>query len=172
MADAEAIKKIFAEHGPFDVIFHLGALHKPMIATHTRQQFIDSNITGTLNLLDNAIAQEVWVTMGRRLRHLCLLITLKAHGDRSWHDLCLLGVWRSCDGAICAPFLSNLLEALVGAVCRGPAHVLPLCGGCVPTLQLPDRLLPTPYARPHAIHKRGHTHCRCSPCSSSQARRR
>jgi UDP-glucose 4-epimerase len=37
-----------------DAVIHTAALHKPHIATHTRQDFIDTNITGTLNLLEEA----------------------------------------------------------------------------------------------------------------------
>src|SRR5258708_40321783 len=37
-----------------DVVMHTPTLHKPHVATHTRQDFIDTNITGTLNLLEEA----------------------------------------------------------------------------------------------------------------------
>jgi UDP-glucose 4-epimerase len=42
-----------------DAIIHTATLHKPHIATHTRQNFIDTNITGTLNLLEAAAAAGV-----------------------------------------------------------------------------------------------------------------
>jgi len=35
-------------------VFHASALHKPHVATHSRQDFVDTNITGTLNLLEEA----------------------------------------------------------------------------------------------------------------------
>jgi nucleoside-diphosphate-sugar epimerase len=38
------------------VVFHAATLHKPHVSTHTRQEFIDTNITGTLNLLEEAAA--------------------------------------------------------------------------------------------------------------------
>lgn len=38
-----------------DVIIHTATLHKPHVATHTRQDFVDSNITATLNLLEEAV---------------------------------------------------------------------------------------------------------------------
>ncbi|KGI79038.1 NAD-dependent epimerase/dehydratase family protein [Oleiagrimonas soli] len=38
-----------------DAVLHAATLHKPHIATHTRQDFIDTNVTGTLNLLDAAV---------------------------------------------------------------------------------------------------------------------
>jgi UDP-glucose 4-epimerase len=42
-----------------DAVVHTATLHKPHIASHTRGQFIDTNITGTLNLLDAAVAAGV-----------------------------------------------------------------------------------------------------------------
>jgi UDP-glucose 4-epimerase len=42
-----------------NAIFHTATLHKPHIATHTRQDFVDTNITGTLNLLEEASAAGV-----------------------------------------------------------------------------------------------------------------
>jgi UDP-glucose 4-epimerase len=35
-------------------VLHTATLHKPHVATHSRQAFVDTNITGTLNLLDEA----------------------------------------------------------------------------------------------------------------------
>ncbi|MDQ0109793.1 nucleoside-diphosphate-sugar epimerase [Chitinophaga terrae (ex Kim and Jung 2007)] len=40
-------------------ILHAATLHKPHVATHTMQQFVDTNITGTLNLLQEAVAAGV-----------------------------------------------------------------------------------------------------------------
>jgi|SRR5687767_12946170 nucleoside-diphosphate-sugar epimerase len=40
-------------------VFHTATLHKPHIATHTRQDFVDTNVTGTLNLLEEATAAGV-----------------------------------------------------------------------------------------------------------------
>jgi nucleoside-diphosphate-sugar epimerase len=41
------------------VVLHTATLHKPHVATHTQQQFVDTNITGTLNLLQEAVAAGV-----------------------------------------------------------------------------------------------------------------
>lgn len=35
-----------------DVVIHAATLHKPHIATHSRQQFVETNIQGTLNVLE------------------------------------------------------------------------------------------------------------------------
>ena len=40
-------------------VFHTATLHKPHIATHPRQDFVDTNVTGTLNLLEEAAAAGV-----------------------------------------------------------------------------------------------------------------
>jgi UDP-glucose 4-epimerase len=40
-------------------VFHAATLHKPHVATHSRQDFVDVNITGTLNLLEEAAAAGV-----------------------------------------------------------------------------------------------------------------
>lgn len=40
-------------------VLHAATLHKPHVATHPRQEFVDTNITGTLNLLEEAIAAGV-----------------------------------------------------------------------------------------------------------------
>ena len=45
-------------HGA-QAVFHAATLHKPHIATHSRQDFVDINITGTLNLLEEAAVAGV-----------------------------------------------------------------------------------------------------------------
>ncbi|MDR7136001.1 UDP-glucose 4-epimerase [Lysobacter niastensis] len=40
-------------------VVHTATLHKPHVATHSRQDFLDTNVTGTLNLLEAAAAHGV-----------------------------------------------------------------------------------------------------------------
>jgi len=40
-------------------VLHAATLHKPHVATHAKQEFIDTNITGTLNLLEEAVVAGV-----------------------------------------------------------------------------------------------------------------
>ena len=40
-------------------VLHAATLHKPHVGSHGRQSFIDTNVTGTLNLLEAAVAQQV-----------------------------------------------------------------------------------------------------------------
>lgn len=53
--------RAFVAHAMKDVdaVLHTATLHKPHVITHTRQDFVDTNITGTLNLLEEAVAQRI-----------------------------------------------------------------------------------------------------------------
>lgn len=42
-----------------DAVLHVATLHKPHVITHTRQDFVDTNISGTLNLLEAAVVNKV-----------------------------------------------------------------------------------------------------------------
>lgn len=42
-----------------DAVLHAATLHKPHVASHGRQAFVDTNVTGTLNLLEEAVAAGV-----------------------------------------------------------------------------------------------------------------
>lgn len=40
-------------------VLHTATLHKPHVVTHSYQEFVNTNITGTLNLLEEAVAEGV-----------------------------------------------------------------------------------------------------------------
>ena len=40
-------------------VIHAATLHKPHVATHSKQDFVDTNVSGTLNLLEEAVAAGV-----------------------------------------------------------------------------------------------------------------
>jgi UDP-glucose 4-epimerase len=42
-----------------DAVLHTATLHKPHVGSHPRAAFVDTNITGTLNLLEEAVAAGV-----------------------------------------------------------------------------------------------------------------
>src|SRR3954464_2536355 len=42
-----------------DAIVHAATLHKPHVGSHSRQEFIDTNVTGTLALLEEALTAGV-----------------------------------------------------------------------------------------------------------------
>jgi nucleoside-diphosphate-sugar epimerase len=42
-----------------DAVLHAATLHKPHVGSHSRREFVDTNITGTLHLLEEAVAAGV-----------------------------------------------------------------------------------------------------------------
>lgn len=57
VADRALIDRLFDERG-VEAVIHSGALHKPDIVRYPTQAFIDVNVTGTLNLLEAAVAHK------------------------------------------------------------------------------------------------------------------
>src|SRR4051794_11916818 len=55
VSDRAIVEKVFGDHG-IEAVIHAGALHKPDIARFSTQAFVDVNVTGTLNLLQAAVA--------------------------------------------------------------------------------------------------------------------
>ncbi len=55
VADRGIVDRAFAEHG-IEAVIHAGGLHKPDIARFAQQSFVDVNVSGTLNLLEAAVA--------------------------------------------------------------------------------------------------------------------
>jgi len=51
IADREVVKRCMRG---VEAVVHAATLHKPHVATHSRQDFVDTNVTGTLNLLEEA----------------------------------------------------------------------------------------------------------------------
>src|SRR3984893_1185528 len=56
VADRDFVKKCMTG---VHAVLHTATLHKPHVATHTRQDFVDTNVTGTLNLLEEAVTAGV-----------------------------------------------------------------------------------------------------------------
>ena len=52
IADRDLVRR--ATHG-VEAVIHAATLHKPHVGSHTRQDFVDTNLTGTLNLLEEAV---------------------------------------------------------------------------------------------------------------------
>jgi len=57
VADKAFVDRVFGERG-IETVIHSGALHKPDIARYPAQAFVDVNVTGTLNLLEAAVAAK------------------------------------------------------------------------------------------------------------------
>jgi nucleoside-diphosphate-sugar epimerase len=56
IADRECVRRCVAG---VDGILHAATLHKPHVGSHRRQDFVDTNVTGTLTLLEEAVAAGV-----------------------------------------------------------------------------------------------------------------
>src|SRR5215475_14335570 len=56
IADRAFVRRAMAGIG---LVYHPATLHKPHVGTHSRQDFVDTNITGTLNLLEEATSAGV-----------------------------------------------------------------------------------------------------------------
>ena len=54
-ADRDLVRAMFREL-EIEAVVHAGALHKPNIETHTRSEFVATNVQGTLNLLEASVA--------------------------------------------------------------------------------------------------------------------
>src|SRR5579863_8154978 len=42
-----------------DAVIHAATLHKPHLGTHSAEQFIDTNVSGTLAVLEHAVQAEI-----------------------------------------------------------------------------------------------------------------
>jgi nucleoside-diphosphate-sugar epimerase len=56
IADRDCVRAAMAG---VDAVIHAATLHKPHVGSHGRGEFVDTNITGTLNLLEEAVAAGV-----------------------------------------------------------------------------------------------------------------
>jgi UDP-glucose 4-epimerase len=54
--DRDSVKRCMRD---VNAVIHTASLHKPHVATHTRQEFVDTNVTGMLNLLEEASSAGV-----------------------------------------------------------------------------------------------------------------
>ena len=53
VADRSVVRRALAG---VDAVVHAATLHKPHVGSHGRQEFVDTNVTGTLTLLEEAVA--------------------------------------------------------------------------------------------------------------------
>lgn len=56
LTDAELVAEVM---DGVDTVFHVATLHKPHVVTHSKQDFIDTNVSGTQTLLNAAVEQGV-----------------------------------------------------------------------------------------------------------------
>lgn len=70
-------------------VIHTATLHKPHVATHSKQDFVDTNVTGTLNLLEAAVAASV--------QSFVFTSTTSAFGSQLRPDAAEAAVWVTED---------------------------------------------------------------------------
>jgi len=56
VADRDVVRECVADAG---AVLHAATLHKPHVGSHSKQEFVDANVTGTLTLLEEAVAAGV-----------------------------------------------------------------------------------------------------------------
>ena len=56
IVDRDSVRRCL--HG-VDAVLHAATLHKPHVMSHARREFVDTNVTGTLNLLEEAVQAGV-----------------------------------------------------------------------------------------------------------------
>ena len=87
VADRALVGQIFADAG-IEAVIHSGGLHKPDIVRYPTQAFVDVNVTGTLNLLEAAVAHGVQRFVFTSTTSLMISAAVRAGvGDRAvWLD--------------------------------------------------------------------------------------
>jgi UDP-glucose 4-epimerase len=58
IADRAVVRHAIAANAVTAVV-HAATLHKPHVGSHSRQEFVDTNVTGTLNLLEESVSAGV-----------------------------------------------------------------------------------------------------------------
>jgi UDP-glucose 4-epimerase len=87
VADRALVQRTFGTHG-IEAVIHAGALHKPDIAHFPARAFVDVNVTGTLNLLEAAVAakHDRFVFTSTTSLMISQAIRDEAHGHAVWLD--------------------------------------------------------------------------------------
>ena len=75
VTDAELVAEVM---DGVDTVFHVATLHKPHVVTHSKQDFIDTNVSGTQTLLNSAVEQGVAAFIFTTLVSMVTLCSRKA----------------------------------------------------------------------------------------------
>lgn len=98
-----------------DAVIHAAALHKPDIARYPQQAFVDVNVTGTLNLLEAAVARGVGRFVFTSTTSLMITAAIRAEdGDAAvWLD--------EASGPLAPRNIYGVTKRAAEELCR-PAH--------------------------------------------------
>lgn len=72
--DRGFVSKVFADYPTITHVVHAATLHKPHVGSHTKQVFVQTNITGTLILLEEA------ANLGRQIESFVFISTTSTFG--------------------------------------------------------------------------------------------
>ncbi|KAL1853133.1 hypothetical protein VTK73DRAFT_9084 [Phialemonium thermophilum] len=59
ISDRAFVARVFAENPTIRYVLHTATLHKPHVGSHSKQDFADTNISGTLALLEEASSHSI-----------------------------------------------------------------------------------------------------------------
>ena len=76
ISDRPFVAALFASHPTVRHVVHAATLHKPHVDSHTQQDFVDTNITGTLTLLELSAS-----ALSSRLESFLFVSTTSAFGS-------------------------------------------------------------------------------------------
>jgi UDP-glucose 4-epimerase len=110
IADRAFVDRVFADGGDIHAVLHTATLHKPHVATHSRQDFVDTNVTGTLNLLEAAAAHGVAAFV--------FTSTTSAFGDALTPNADAPAVWITEDVAPLAKNIYGATKLAAEDLCR------------------------------------------------------
>lgn len=87
VADRPLIDRLFGDRG-IEAVIHAGALHKPDIVRYPNHAFVDVNTSGTLNLLEAAVANQASRFVFTSTTSLMISTAIReGHGDEAvWID--------------------------------------------------------------------------------------
>ena len=116
VADRESVRR--AMRG-VDTVLHTATLHKPHVATHTRQQFIDTNISGTLNLLEEAVRAKATFIFTSTTSTFGAALEPAPHAPAAWIDETVRPIPKNIYGVtkVAAEDLCELAHRNQGLAC-------------------------------------------------------
>jgi len=92
------------------IVFHVATLHKPHVVTHSAQDFVDTNISGTLNLLEEAVAAGVEAFV--------FTSTTSVFGDSMIPSAGAKAVWVTEDVPLAPKNIYGVTKAAAEELCR------------------------------------------------------
>ncbi len=111
-------------------VLHAATLHRPHVATRSRQAFVDTSITGTLNLLESAVRGACAVHLHQHDERVRRRARAAAGAPSAWITEAVVPVPKNIYGAtkVAAEDLCALAHRNQGLACLHPAALAVLPG--------------------------------------------